>query len=72
MKCKFLTAWYVCKGEATKNGFCEYHNNIKCSNKGCNNPAIGECLEASSLCCGAPYCEKCGSHLDCFYKRGHL
>lgn len=49
------------KGDAE---LCPDHAGIVCSNKGCRNPAIGECLERSAdgLYCKDSYCEDCGQH----------
>ena len=41
---------------------CEEHSKIKCSNAGCNNPAIGQCDYCGQFVCGYPYCAKCGEH----------
>lgn len=69
--CKYLEPYAGrCKQPNVENKeFCEYHTTLKCSNRGCNNQAIAGCGESSSLVCGAPYCDNCGTHKDCWYKR---
>jgi hypothetical protein len=71
MECVYQPAWLCkCKKEALSGKVvCSEHLQTKCSNKGCSNQAIAECGEASSMACGAPYCSKCGTHIDCWYKR---
>mgnify|MGYP000415684735 CR=1 FL=1 len=60
-QCIFLIAWIGwCKKEG--HPWCEEHNDLTCSNKGCDNQAVESCDHSFSLVCGAPYCNECGEH----------